>query len=84
MESPGFKLSLNVRQTDGSKKMVDIRTLGFVRFEGNPARINTPHESTLVLNHLIFFLRVFVPSWFNFFNSNSRVGREEALILLRQ
>jgi hypothetical protein len=36
-QSSGFKLTLPVPQADGSLKPVDIRTLPFVRFDGNEA-----------------------------------------------
>ncbi len=35
-----FDLALNVRQPDGSRKQVDVRTLSFVRFENNETHGN--------------------------------------------
>lgn len=43
VESPGFSLMLNVPQPDGERRRVDIRTLPFVRFEGNEAHTQRRH-----------------------------------------
>ena len=36
-EAPGFDLSMNVRGPRGERRLVDIRTLPFLRFDGNEA-----------------------------------------------
>ena len=36
-EAPGVELVLSVRGSDGERRKVDIRTLPFLRFEGNEA-----------------------------------------------
>ena len=43
VESPDFSLTLNVPQPDGERRRVDIRTLPFVRFEGNEAHTQRRH-----------------------------------------
>ncbi|MEZ0266111.1 MAG: G8 domain-containing protein, partial [Phycisphaerae bacterium] len=43
IESPAFKLAMNVRQPDGTKGVVDIRTLPFVRFADNEAHCQRRH-----------------------------------------
>ena len=40
-QTSALKLTMKVQQPDGSKKMVDIRTLPFVRFEDNEAHSGT-------------------------------------------
>jgi hypothetical protein len=42
-QTSALKLTLPVRQPDGSMKRVDIRTLPFVRFDGNEAHSNSGH-----------------------------------------
>lgn len=43
VQSPDFSVTLSVPQTDGQRKPVDIRTLPFVRFEGNEAHTQRRH-----------------------------------------
>lgn len=43
VQSPEFSVTLNVPQPDGERKPVDIRTLPFVRFEGNESHTQRRH-----------------------------------------
>lgn len=43
VQTPEFSLTLNVPQPDGSRRATDIRTLPFVRFEGNESHTQRRH-----------------------------------------
>ena len=47
VRTPALSLELPVTQPDGSRKTVDIRTLPFVRFEGNEAHTQRRHAINL-------------------------------------
>lgn len=46
-KTPNFDLELSVRQPDGTRKKVDIRTLPFIRFEDNEAHCQRRHAFNL-------------------------------------
>src|SRR4029077_20531731 len=46
-ETAGFNLNLPVAQPNGTKKVVDIRTIPFVRFESNEAHCQRRHAFNL-------------------------------------
>ncbi|MCB1207902.1 MAG: G8 domain-containing protein [Verrucomicrobiales bacterium] len=43
VESPDFSLTLNVPRADGTRALTDVRTLPFVRFEGNESHTQRRH-----------------------------------------
>ncbi|QOV88298.1 G8 domain-containing protein [Humisphaera borealis] len=47
METPAFKLTLDVRRPDGSHAPTDVRTLPFLRFEDNEANCQRRHGFNL-------------------------------------
>jgi hypothetical protein len=46
-KTPEFNLTLSIMQPDGTKKPTDIRTLPFIRFEGNEAHTQRRHAFNL-------------------------------------
>jgi len=47
IETPDFKPAFDIRQPDGSKKTIDVRTLPFMRFEDNESNCQRRHGFNL-------------------------------------